>query len=220
VNISIVEDAGDPYRYEDVPITARELLHTLRLHGPARLTIRCKAGKELSVAESRQILQADPSRTHDLTVDLHGDRVHGVALTLNGEAPKGEAVLPFVELDASGKPTMEGVIFHLLDGKSLNPVPVVAGTYLYILKSDSARGAIYGAVHVTDSAEPAELRLEWQGVALPRAALGTGIEFESIEDVSGANWADGLRQLRWPKSWGPEIETLFVPEHAKYRVLN
>jgi hypothetical protein len=219
VDISIVEDAGDPYRSEDVPITARELDHTLRLHGPARLTVRCKAGKQMSVAESRQLLSVDPSRTPELTVDLHGDRVRGVTLTLNGEAPQGETVLPFVGLDTSGNPTREGVIFHLLDGKGRDPVPVVAGTYLYILQSDTSRGAIYGTVHVPDSAEPVVLRLEWKGVAVPRASLGTGIEFESIEDVSGANWIEGLRQLRWPKSWGPEVTSLLVPEHCKYKVL-
>jgi hypothetical protein len=220
VSIAIVEDAGDPWRHEEVPITASEFVHPLRLHGPARLTVRCKAGKGMSVSESRQILSVDPSRTPELTVDLHGDRVHGVTLTLNGEAPQGETVLPFVGLDASGKPTMEGVIFHLLDGKSRDPVPVVPGTYLYILQSDSAHGAIFGALHVPDSAEPAVLRLDWRGVALPRSSLGTGIEFESIEDVSGSSWVEGLRQVRWSKSWGPEIETLLVPEHAKYRVLN
>ena len=220
VTISIVEDAGDPYRYESVPITARELDQTLRLHGPARLTVRCNAGEQMSVSESRQLLRVDPSRTPELTVDLHGDRARGVTITLNGEAPKGETVLPFIGLDATGKPTMEGVIFHLRDGKSMDSVPVVPGTYLYLLQSDTSHGAIYGAVHVPDSGESAELHLEWNGVALPRASLGTGIEFESIEDVSGANWVDGLRQVRWSKSWGPEIETLLVPEHAKYHVLN
>jgi hypothetical protein len=220
VSISIVEDAGDPYRYEDVPITAREMDHELALHGPARLTLRCRAGKELTVAESRQLLRVDPAQTPQITVDLHGDRVHGVTLRVNGESPPGETVLPFIGLDAAGKPTMEGVIFHLVDGKSRNPVPVLPGTYLYVLQSDTLRGAIYGAVHVPDSAQPAELRLEWSGTALPRASLGTGIEFESIEDVSGASWSEGLRRVRWPKNWGPEVDTLLVPTNAKYRVLD
>ena len=77
---------------------------------------------------------------------------------------------------------------------------------------------VTGIAHVPDAVE-ALIRLDWSGKALPREALGTGVELVSVDGFSLANLKPYLRHHSWPKNYGPEVTTLLVPTKCEYTVI-
>jgi hypothetical protein len=222
--LSIRDEAGGPAQNESFDVTqperqAHELEHVIHMRGAARVSINCTPDASASRTQTHQVLRIDPQQSSVVTVDWHNDRARSIELTLNGSAPKEECVISLMSLDDKGTPTNDGTVFSVVGGKSDRAMPLIAGSYLYSILSDQRRGALCGVVHVVDSAERDSVKIDWSGKLLQRDTLGRGIELATLDEMSCAALPQFLRQITWPKTWGPEVTTLLVPEHCEYTVM-
>jgi len=219
VHMFINDEAGGPTTSETIPITASELEHAIQLLGPSRLSMTCTPGATDSRTQTHRMLRVDPQQSPVVTVDWHNDRERPIALTLNGSAPTEDCVISLMRLDEDGGVTSDGTVFSIVQGRSDRAMPISSGTYLYAILSDHDRGALYGIARVADSAELTAMKVDWRGKLVPRATLGVGIEFATLEGFSCARLRADLRQVSWPKTWGNEVTALLVPENCEYSVM-
>jgi hypothetical protein len=222
ISVYIHDDAGGPPQSESFNVTApergaHELERVIHMRGPARVSMQCMPDASDSRTQTHRVLQIDPQQSPVITVDWHNDQSRAIELTINGSAPKDDCVISLMSLDDEAAVNYDGTVFSVVQGKSRRAMPLVSGSYLYVILSDHDLGALYGIARIADSAAPA--KIDWSGKQLARNTLGKGIELATLEGVSCAKMRENLRQITWPKTWGPEVTALFVPEHCEYTVM-
>jgi hypothetical protein len=206
-----------PTRNRPLTVVDGRARATISLDGPSSIQIDASSGDRMRGSRRTVTVDADPSRSAIVRVDLGGDVAREVEILLAGPNVRGPMEILFRRHAAADAPR-ETSACGLVDGRSERPCVLPAGRWTWLCRGGFGGFAV-GVVEVGAAAEP--VKLSARLVAHPRAELGAGVEVLEVDGVAPPPFVAGKPiEMRW--EYLPEtrdVAEIWLPANLRYRVL-